>query len=126
MFKIDSTSKQISITRGDVGAIEVKATSEDGSEYVFNVGDVVRIKVFEKKDCGCVVLQKDATVEIETTSVLLNLTSEDTKIGEIINKPTEYWYEIELNPDTHCQTIVGYDEDGKKVFMLYPEGADKQ
>lgn len=126
MFKIDSTSKQISITRGDVGAIEVKATNEDGTEYEFKVEDVVRIKVFERKDCGCVVLQKDAIVGVEATSVLLNLTSEDTKIGEIINKPTKYWYEIELNPDTHCQTIVGYDEDGEKVFMLYPEGADKQ
>ena len=126
MFKIDSTSKQISITRGDVGAIEVKATNEDGSEYEFKVGDVVRLKVFERKDCGCVVLQKDVTVEVETTSVLLNLLSDDTKIGEIINKPTKYWYEIELNPDTHCQTIVGYDEDGVKVFLLYPEGADRQ
>lgn len=126
MFKIDSSSKQISITRGDVGAIEVKATHEDGSEYEFSVGDVVRVKVFERKDCGCVVLQKDVTVENEATSVFINLTSDDTKIGEIINKPTKYWYEIELNPDTYCQTIVGYDEDGEKVFLLYPEGADKQ
>lgn len=126
MFKIDSSSKQISLTRGDVASIEVKATNEDGSEYEFKVGDVVRIKVFERKDCGCVVLQKDVTVEVDTTSVLLNLTSEDTKIGGIINKPTKYWYEIELNPETSCQTIVGYDEDGEKVFMLYPEGDDKQ
>jgi hypothetical protein len=126
MFKIDSSSKQISLTRGDVASIEVKANNEDGSAYEFKVGDVVRIKVFERKDCGCVVLQKDVLVEEANTSVLINLASEDTRIGEIINKPTKYWYEIELNPETHCQTIVCYDEDGEKVFMLYPEGADRQ
>lgn len=126
MFKIDSTSKQISLTRGDVASIEVKANNEDGSAYEFKAGDVVRIKVFERKDCGCVVLQKDVLVEEANTSAMINLTSEDTKIGEIINKPTKYWYEIELNPDTYCQTIVCYDEDGEKVFMLYPEGDDKQ
>lgn len=126
MFKINSTSKQISITRGDIGAIEVKANNEDGSEYEFKVGDVVRLKVFERKDCSCVVLQKDVSVEEASTSVTINLKSEDTKIGELINKPTKYWYEIELNPETYCQTIICYDEDGEKVFMLYPEGDDKQ
>ena len=45
-------------------------------------------------------------------------------IGEVINKPTNYWYEIELNPNTQPQTIIGYDEDGEKLFVLYPEGSD--
>jgi hypothetical protein len=36
----------------------------------------------------------------------------------------DYWYEVELNPDEDCQTIVGYDEDGAKVLRLFPEGAD--
>jgi hypothetical protein len=39
----------------------------------------------------------------------------------MLNKPIEYWYEIQLN---YYQTIVGYDESGPKLFMLYPEGED--
>ena len=57
-----------------------------------------------------------------TTSVDLSLDSTETTIGDIINKPVEYWYEIQLNPDTEPQTIIGYDENGAKIFKLYPEG----
>lgn len=37
----------------------------------------------------------------------------------------DYWYEVELNPETEAQTIIGYDEDGPKIFRLYPEGDDE-
>lgn len=121
MFKIEN--KEIHLTRGDVASIEVRALI-DGTDYTFQVGDVVRFKVFKKNDCGCVEIQKDITVETAGLSVDVNLTSEDTKIGELINKPVDYWYEVELNPDTHPQTIIGYDEDGGKTFKLYPEGND--
>lgn len=123
MFKIEN--KEIHLTRGDVACIEVKALNTDGSDYTFQVGDVVRFKVFKRRDCGCVEIQKDVTVEAAGTSVDVNLTSENTKIGDIINKPVKYWYEVELNPDTKPQTIIGYDDDGEKVFILMPEGADK-
>ena len=126
MFKIESDTKQIKLTRRDIATIEVKANNEDGTEYTFVTGDVVRFKVFQKSDCGCVVLKKDVTVEKETTAVAINLTSEDTKIGGLINKPVDYWYEIELNPDTKPQTIVGYDDAGAKIFTLYPEGSDEE
>lgn len=123
MFKIDSVSKQISLTRGDTALIEVSAKNEDGTDYTFQVGDIVRFKVFKRKDCGCIELQKDVEVTESGTTVEVLLTSEDSKIGGIINKPAKYWYEVEVNPDTSCQTIIGYDEDGEKVFMLYPESA---
>lgn len=43
----------------------------------------------------------------------------------MVNKPTDFWYEVELNPDTAPQTIIGYDkETGAKIFRLYPEGGD--
>lgn len=126
MFKINKTTKQINITRGDIGCIEVKAKNEDGTDYTFQVGDIVRFKVFKKKDCGCVEIQKDVEVITAGTSVEINLTSTDTKIGEIINKPTDYWYEVELNPDTNPQTIICYDDEGEKIFKLFPEGNDKQ
>ena len=82
-------------------------------------------KVYKSKDCGCVELKKDVTVENAGTEVLISLQSEDTKIGEVINKPADYWYEVEVNPETAPQTIIGYDEEGAKVFRLYPEGSDK-
>lgn len=124
MFKIEN--KQIHLTRGDIACIEVKALNEDGSDYTFKVGDIVRFKVFKKNDCGCVEIQKDVPVEIAAASVDIHLTSEETKIGELINKPVEYWYEVELNPETNPQTIIGYDEDGGKIFKLYPEGNDAE
>ena len=132
MFRINATTKQIDLTRGDIACINLGAKNDDGTDYTFKVGDIVRFKVFEKKKCHCVVLQKDTEVSEEGTSVNINLTKEDTKIGDIINKDTDYWYEIELNPETSPQTIVGYEiskETGKpleKIFKLLPEGDDKE
>jgi hypothetical protein len=68
-----------------------------------------------------VVLVVDTEVTEEAELVEIELTSEDTRIGEVISKPVDYWYEVELNPDTKPQTIIGYDKDGAKVFKLYPE-----
>ena len=126
MFKINE-DKSIHITRGDVAVIEMGAIFENEAltepeDFVFTPGDVVRFKVFEKKDCGCVVLQKDFKVTEETATVEIILEKGDTKFGSLISKPKDYWYEVELNPETKPQTILGYDEDGAKVFKLYPEG----
>ena len=130
MFKIYS-DKSIYITRGDVACIEIGALNEDGTNYEFKVGDIVRFKVFEKKKCNNVVLVKDIKVLEVGTTVDINLSSEDTKIGEVISKDVDYWYEVELNPDTKPQTIIGYEYDKEtkkaleKIFKLLPEGAEK-
>lgn len=122
MFKINA-DLSIEITRGD--AVDFIVTAKENEEnYVFKIGDVVRFKVFEKKGCDCVVLQKDFGVESDTEEVTIVLDEADTKIGQLINKPKDYWYEVELNPDTLPTTIIGYDEDGAKIFKLYPEGRD--
>ena len=97
---------------------------EGFAPYTFKAGDVVRMKVFEKKACHCVEVQKDFEVTEDTDVVSIALTKEDTKIGEIISKPKDYWYEVELNPETQPQTIIGYDEGGSKTFRLFPEGGD--
>ena len=124
MKKIDAKGN-IEVTRGDVLPLSIATKDKEGNDYVFKVGDVVRFKVMEKKKCNCVVLSKDVTVEQETTAVEIDLTSEETKIGTLINKHVDYWYEVELNPDTYCQTIIGYTkEDGAKLFTLLPEGDD--
>lgn len=110
-------------TRGDIVFFSVSA-EENGKAYTFKAGDVVRIKIYGKKNATSVVLEKDFPVVEDTASVEIFLSSEDTKIGEVINKPKDYWYEVELNPRTNPQTIIGYDEDGAKVFKLFPEGKD--
>lgn len=110
-------------TRGDVVLLTVSA-DDNGANYRFMPGDVIRMKVFEKKDCKCVVMQKDFVVEEEGEYIDITLTEKDTRIGELISKPKAYWYEVELNPDTATQTIIGYDDNGAKVFMLMPEGKE--
>jgi hypothetical protein len=96
-----------------------------GVKHTFKAGDVLRIKVYGKKDAESVYLQKDFPVVENTSEVEIYLTEEDTRIGEVISKPVDYWYEVELNPDEAPQTIIGYnDEDGAVIFKLFPEGAD--
>ena len=122
MFTVND-DLSIYATRGDVGVFNVEATLDD-VPYTFRSGDVVRFKAFGKKDCENVVLQKDVVVEEDTTQVEVFLEGDDTKIGEVISKPVDYWYEVELNPETRPQTIIGYDENGAKIFKLFPEGKD--
>jgi hypothetical protein len=122
MFKLND-DLSIYVTRGDIVFFSLCA-DDDGEPYKFQSGDVVRIKVYGKKDASTVVLQKDFPVTEECEEVEIFLTEEDTKIGEVISKPKDYWYELELNPFNRPQTIIGYDEDGAKVFKLFPEGDD--
>ena len=113
----------ISLTRGDRVTFTVTA-EKDGQDYVFQPGDLLRMKVFEKKDCEAVVLQKDFPVSEATGEVGMTLEAQDTKLGGVIHRPRDYWYEIELNPLSEPQTILGYDDNGPKVFRLFPEGRD--
>lgn len=106
--------------RGDIVFFNVSAKDGDVT-YKFQPGDIVRMSVYGKKDAESVVLQKDFPVGDVCESVFVYLEEKDTKFGEIISKHADYWYEIVLNPDTAPQTIIGYDEDGAKVFRLFPE-----
>lgn len=122
MFVVNEDNS-IYVTRGDAGTISVTA-KVDGANYVFKAGDVVRFKVTQKKACENVVLQKDFPITVDTEIVDIYLSEKDTKIGDVISKPVDYWYEVELNPFTNPQTIIGYDDDGAKIFKLHPEGRD--
>lgn len=122
MFQIDE-DMTIYITRGDTAFFSVSAEN-NGELHKFQKGDVVRIKVFDKKNCANVAFQKDFPVMEECENVYILLTEEETKIGDVISKHKDYWYEIELNPYTNPQTIIGYDDDGAKIFRLFPEGKD--
>ena len=121
MFTVDGNS--ISATRGDIVFFSVVA-EDDGIPYIFKQGDLLRIKIFEKKGCENIVLQRDFPVLEDGEQVEVFLSEEDTKLGGVISKPTDYWYEIELNPLSNPQTIIGYGEDGPAVFRLFPEGGE--
>lgn len=123
MYQIND-DLSIYVTRGDAVLLNVQANDKDGNPYTFTPGDLLRFKVYKKKKAGDVVLEKDFPVTARTQSVQIYLSEEDTKIGEVISKPVDYWYEVELNPNSEPQTIIGYDEEGAKIFKLFPEGAD--
>ena len=122
MLKI--INNEIRINRGDKGNIPFQIPlNEEGTElYQFQAGDKVTFGVYKKKGFDeCALILKEVEITEVTDTCMIPLTSEDTKIGELINEPKEYWYEISLNGD---ETVVGYDdEDGEKIFLLFPEGS---
>ena len=133
MFDVIGT--EIHLTRGNIACLNFPAKARDISpetgeeivtKYIYQPDDVVRFKIMKKGNVKEIFLQKDVVVKEPTEFVEFNLTGNDTTFGDLINKPTTYWYEVELNPDTDPQTIIGYDkETGPKLFVLYPEGGDK-
>ena len=122
MFTVNE-DLSIYATRGDIVFFDVSA-EDNGTPYHFQPGDIVRMAIYGRKDAETCVLQKDFPVVEVCETVTIYLEEQDTKIGGIISKHADYWYEVVLNPDTAPQTIIGYDEDGAKVLMLYPEGGD--
>ena len=124
MIKIDNKKKQISINRGDDNIGFIFSIPLDQEEkYEFQVGDVIVFSVYNKEGLNdSALLIKTIEIQEPTEEVEINLTKEETAIGDIQNKPVECWYEIQLNNNT----IIGYDEKGAKKFIVYPEGSDEQ
>lgn len=114
---IEIEGKTIRISRGDVATIKLTVPLSDTQNYEFQVGDKIQFRVFEKKNYSNILLDKEVNVEEMSDLVDICLTEENTSIGEIINKPMTYWYEISLN---ETQTVVGYDDDGPAELILYP------
>ena len=122
MFVVHS-DMTIYATRGDVVYFSVEKKVGD-AKYLFQAGDIVRIKICEKKNYSKVFLLKDFVVEESTTSVNIFLSKWEMKFGPIIHKATDYWYEVELNPDTYPDTFIGHNENGPAIFKLFPEAKD--
>ena len=127
MFYIEK-GINIYVTRGDKLPLAITMQNQDKTPYIFKRDEVIGFKVIEKDNMANVLVDKRFTVQEDTENVDIDLLSEDTRIGELINEPEEYWYEIELNPDTpDTNTIVGYDQKkGAPLFVLLPEGGNKK
>lgn len=119
MLKIEN--KEIHINRGDKLLIEFSIDNEN-EKYIFQKDDKIKFSIYRKKEMDKPpVLQKEFTPAVGTTSVDIEVSSQEMKLDDIKNKAMEYWYEIELNGN---DTIIGYDDEGAKKLFLYPEGAD--
>ena len=112
----------IKINRGNTLPLKLVIPISHTENYVFQVGDEIMFGIYgtKKMDEEALLLKK-YTIEEETEEFEFTINAEEMKIGELINKPTDYWYEIELNGE---QTILGYDDDGAKIITLYPEGSE--
>lgn len=120
--KIEGTT--IKLNRGDLLKFTLEIKKEDGTSYSFEEGDKIVFSIYNKgKMNEKAVLLKEFDTTPGTTSVDIECNTEDTKIGDLINKPIDYWYEIELNNEF---TILGFDEEGAKLFKLFPEGSKLQ
>lgn len=89
----------------------------------FKANDIIKFSIVTKGDYDDVIFQKEFKVPEECTEFFLQFTSEEMRIGDMISKKVEYYYEIELNDDT---TLLGSYTDGDKRFVLYPEAGTKK
>ena len=91
----------------------------NGSDYVFEEDDIVTFSVYRKLEMDDEpVVNKNFAPEVGTTMVSIDIPNEEMRIGEPINQPEEYWYQIRLNEDV----VSGYNSSGPKKLILYPEG----
>ena len=128
----------IKINRGDYLPIRLRAKEPERDEngeiiydehgnpifvtYIFKVGDNIQFGIYNKNHMSKdALLLKNIVVTEESETVEIILTDEEMKIGKLINRPKEYWYEVTMNGG---QTLIGYDDKGAKILMLYPEGSE--
>lgn len=115
MFIIDE-KYNMHLNRGD--QIIIRLTNTDST---FQPGDTLAFSIMRKGNAGDIVFQKFFTIDEATSTFDMILTSEETRIGNVIKSGNvPYWYEIEYNG---TNTLVGYFTDGPKEFILYPEAA---
>ena len=77
MFTIDA-DKTIHITRGDIAVIEIGSVTPDKETHIFQPGDVIRLRVYVRKNHDNVVLMKEVIVDSESPTVDIYLEKSDT------------------------------------------------
>lgn len=113
MFKIKG--QNLYLTRGDAMSLQLSLSNDEK----FSVGDTIKISIVEKNDYSSVVFSKSFRISQETQTAEIYLTPAETKIGDPIKTGyVVYWYEIELN---NSITLIGFDNEGPKLFVLWPE-----
>lgn len=116
MMRIDNDNN-IYITSGDKATIDIQIPLDDGF-YEFQTTDILYFTVKKQYSDTQPVLRKILTFSEPTTTATFYLTSSDTNLSSLSNLPVQYVYDVSINED---QTIIGYDENGAKCFVVYPE-----
>lgn len=122
MFKIDG-NKTIHINRGDMGRLTVNIDT-GGPGYALGPDSFARLSVYAAGDYTDLKFVREVYPGQVTNTVIFDIQPEDTKDNiEATNAPQTFWYEIEIDPIyDNAQTLVGYDTNGPKLFVVYPEG----
>jgi len=137
MIYIGEDRQTIYLTRGDVPKEFNKVAfyfplynfkTEQEENYEFQLTDKIAFVVKERKG-----YTKPEVLRVEKTLAEMGyteptqypeiqLTEEDTKVFELLDKQKQYWYDIVLNDTT---TILGYDIDGAKKLIVFPEANEE-
>lgn len=110
-FEFDKKTKTIFSNRGDRGTI--KLINTNGS---FKVGDKIKFSIIDKDNYNNVIFQKIFTVIEEKPEFYLTLTSDDTRIGDIISKQVSSYVNVFNNVPSNCEIIVKDDTAKKWIF----------
>lgn len=133
MVEVGEDQETIYLTRGDVPfqnqlAFYLPLKEDESEKYQFQLTDKIAFVVKEKKGyTKTEVLRVEKTLAemgyVEATYYPnIDLTEAVTKIFELTNKPKTYWYDIVLN---NSVTILGYDQNGAKKLIVYPEAGER-
>ena len=132
MIYIEEDLRTIRITRGDstgdgFNKLAFRLPCYNGTTeeyYEFQPSDKITFVVLKKKGYTKEeLLRKEYTLSERgytetTTTPEIPLSSIDTKMFPLANKPITYWYDLVLNDST---TILGYDDEGASKIIVYPE-----
>lgn len=124
MFKIENGN--MLLNRGDSATIRIENTSSN-----FLPGDCIKFSIMEKNNCNSVIFQKRYDVieqsETEPNVFEITLAPEDSKkfCPSFKTGTKTFWYEIELESGDFINTLVGYDDQGAKEFIVFPEASEE-
>lgn len=122
MITIDN-DKNIGITRGDIGSFTLKVKQSDNTYYQFKTSDKVYFTVKKSYSDSDYIIRKIITFPSVTDTCEISLVASDTNFGRLIGGSRKYVYDISIN---EVETVVGYDQDGAKYFIIYPEASNDE
>lgn len=117
MLKIKN--KNIYLNRGDAVNIQVACNNA-----TFEANDYIKFYIMEQDKSSNVLFEKKFTIAAESNTVDIVLTADETKsiCSAFDSGYKAFWYEIEYNDSI---TLMGYDDNGPKLFIMYPEAISK-
>lgn len=133
MLKIDTLTKQISITRGDSASIVFSAKDDEGNDWnPSTTSDTITFAVAKKwgaEPMMEITNTYDGTDPATETSLAnfwtINIGTEDwlDDQGNDKFKFTNYVYDVQLETSTGAETIIGQTDTLNPTFSVWGEAA---